>query len=70
MTTRRKWLPPIYLVLAPASLALFNDRLAVPQRSHTLTAAEQRGKAIFEAAGTQCVICTTAAPLRSTMCWS
>jgi len=38
-------------------LALFIDSLQAPQRPHTLTAAEQRGKDIFESAGTQCAAC-------------
>ena len=39
------------------SLALYLDSLAVPARMHTLTEAEQRGKAIFESAETQCAVC-------------
>jgi YVTN family beta-propeller protein len=39
------------------SLALFVDSLAVPNRTQTLSAAEQRGKAIFEAPQTQCSMC-------------
>jgi YVTN family beta-propeller protein len=38
-------------------LALYIDSLSVPPRSHTFTAAELRGKAIFESPQTQCVTC-------------
>ena len=38
-------------------LALYIDSLSVPTRSHTFTAAELRGKAIFESPQTQCVTC-------------
>jgi YVTN family beta-propeller protein len=38
-------------------LAAFIDSLAVPARTHTLTAAEARGKAIFESAETDCLRC-------------
>jgi cytochrome c peroxidase len=38
-------------------LALFIDSLAMPARSHTLTKAEQRGRAIFESPQTQCSVC-------------
>jgi len=38
-------------------LALFIDSLQTPERSHTLSAAEQRGKAIFESVETQCATC-------------
>lgn len=38
-------------------LALYIDSLAVPVRAHTLTEAEQRGKAIFESPQTQCSDC-------------
>jgi YVTN family beta-propeller protein len=38
-------------------LALFIDSLAVPERSHVLTDAEQRGKAIFESPQTACSTC-------------
>ncbi len=38
-------------------LAAFIDSLAVPPRTHTLTPAEQRGKAIFESAETDCATC-------------
>jgi YVTN family beta-propeller protein len=38
-------------------LALYIDSLAVPDRSHILTAAEVRGKAIFESQQTQCAVC-------------
>jgi YVTN family beta-propeller protein len=39
------------------SLAAFIDSLAVPPRTHTLTLAEQRGKAIFESTETACATC-------------
>jgi len=39
------------------SLALYIDSLAVPDRSHIPTAAEVRGKAIFESQQTQCAVC-------------
>jgi YVTN family beta-propeller protein len=39
------------------SLAAFIDSLTVPTRTHTLTPAESRGKAIFESAETQCASC-------------
>ncbi len=39
------------------SLAAFIDSLAVPTRTHTLTPAESRGKAIFESAETRCASC-------------
>ncbi len=39
------------------SLAAYIDSLAVPQRSHTLTAAELRGKVLFESAQTGCAVC-------------
>jgi YVTN family beta-propeller protein len=38
-------------------LAAFIDSLTVPARMHTLTAAEQRGKAIFESPDTGCASC-------------
>lgn len=38
-------------------LAAFIDSLTVPPRKHTLTPAEQRGKAIFESAETGCATC-------------
>jgi YVTN family beta-propeller protein len=38
-------------------LAAFIDSLAVPERSHTLTAAEQRGRATFESPETGCATC-------------
>jgi YVTN family beta-propeller protein len=38
-------------------LAAFIDSLAVPQRVHALTAAERRGKVIFESTETECAIC-------------
>ncbi|MBN1922529.1 MAG: beta-propeller fold lactonase family protein [Anaerolineae bacterium] len=38
-------------------LALFIDSLIVPTRTHALTPAELRGKAIFESAETQCAVC-------------
>jgi YVTN family beta-propeller protein len=38
-------------------LAAFIDSLAVPARTHTLTPAERRGKAIFESAETDCLRC-------------
>lgn len=38
-------------------LALFIDSLAVPARTHALTPAELRGKALFESAGTDCTTC-------------
>jgi YVTN family beta-propeller protein len=38
-------------------LAAFIDSLAVPARTHALTAAEQRGKAIFELPETGCASC-------------
>ena len=38
-------------------LAAFIDSLAVPARTHTLTPAEQRGKAIFESPETGCASC-------------
>ena len=38
-------------------LAAFIDSLAVPQRTHTLTAAEQRGNAVFESLQTGCATC-------------
>jgi len=38
-------------------LAAFIDSLAVPERRHTLTAAELRGQAIFESPGTGCATC-------------
>ncbi len=38
-------------------LAAFVDSLAVPSRTHTLSPAEQRGKAIFESAETDCATC-------------
>jgi YVTN family beta-propeller protein len=38
-------------------LAAFIDSLAAPSRTHTLTAAEQRGKVVFESSQTQCVEC-------------
>jgi YVTN family beta-propeller protein len=38
-------------------LAAFIDSLAAPERTHTLTPAEQRGKAIFESAETGCAAC-------------
>ena len=39
------------------SLAAFIDSLAAPTRTHALTPAELRGKAIFESAETQCASC-------------
>ena len=39
------------------SLAAFIDNLVVPQRQHTLTPAEQRGKEIFESPQTGCADC-------------
>jgi cytochrome c peroxidase len=39
------------------SLALFIDGLSVPPRSHTLSTAEQRGKAVFESPQTRCAEC-------------
>ncbi|MBN1814058.1 MAG: beta-propeller fold lactonase family protein, partial [Anaerolineae bacterium] len=42
-------------------LAAFIDSLAVPERTHTLTPAEQRGKAIFESPETGCASCHPAA---------
>jgi YVTN family beta-propeller protein len=38
-------------------LAAFIDSLAVPARTHALTPAEQRGKAIFESSATGCASC-------------
>jgi YVTN family beta-propeller protein len=38
-------------------LALYIDSLALPQRTHTLSAAELRGKAIFESPQTGCQTC-------------
>jgi len=38
-------------------LAAFIDSLTVPSRMHTLTLAEQRGKAIFESPATGCATC-------------
>jgi YVTN family beta-propeller protein len=38
-------------------LALFIDSLALPQRTHTLSAAELRGKAVFESPQTGCQTC-------------
>ena len=38
-------------------LAAFIDSLTVPPRTHTLTPAEQRGKAIFESAEADCATC-------------
>lgn len=38
-------------------LALYIDSLAVPNRAHVLTQAEQRGKAIFESPHTRCSAC-------------
>jgi cytochrome c peroxidase len=38
-------------------LAAYIDSLAVPERSHSLTEAEQRGKAVFESPQTQCADC-------------
>lgn len=38
-------------------LALFIDGLSVPARTHTLTEAELRGKAIFESQQTECAVC-------------
>lgn len=38
-------------------LAAFIDSLTVPERTHTLTPAEQRGKAIFESTETECAAC-------------
>jgi YVTN family beta-propeller protein len=38
-------------------LAGYIDSLTVPQRSHALTPAEQRGKAVFESAETECATC-------------
>ena len=38
-------------------LALYIDSLSVPSRTHTLTEAELRGKAIFESPQTQCAVC-------------
>ena len=38
-------------------LAAFIDSLSVPDRTHTLTSAEQRGKAIFESPETDCARC-------------
>ncbi len=38
-------------------LAAFIDSLSVPERTHTLTAAERRGKAIFESDETGCADC-------------
>jgi cytochrome c peroxidase len=39
------------------ALAAYIDSLAVPERSHRLTAAEQRGKVIFDSPETQCAVC-------------
>jgi YVTN family beta-propeller protein len=39
------------------SLAAFIDSLGLPARSHTLTPAEQRGRAIFESSQTNCLDC-------------
>lgn len=39
------------------TLAAFIDSLAVPPRSHTLTAAEQRGRVLFESTQTGCAAC-------------
>jgi YVTN family beta-propeller protein len=38
-------------------LAAFIDSLALPQRSHSLTAAEERGRLIFNSPGTECLVC-------------
>ena len=38
-------------------LAAFIDSLSVPERTHTLTPAEQRGQAIFESPETGCAAC-------------
>lgn len=38
-------------------LSLFLDSLAAPERSHELTPAEQRGRAVFESPQTQCAAC-------------
>jgi YVTN family beta-propeller protein len=38
-------------------LAAFIDSLQVPEREHTLTPAEQRGKALFESPQTDCLTC-------------
>ncbi len=38
-------------------LAAFIDSLPVPERTHTLAPAEQRGKAIFESTETECASC-------------
>ncbi|MCK5246493.1 hypothetical protein KAR02_06315 [Candidatus Bipolaricaulota bacterium] len=39
------------------SLATFIDSLGLPERQHTLTAAEERGKALFESELTECIVC-------------
>jgi cytochrome c peroxidase len=46
------------------SLAAFIDSLPIPDRTHALTAAEQRGKVVFESAGANCITCHPA-PLYS-----
>lgn len=39
------------------ALAAYIDSLAVPDRAHTLTAAEERGRLIFESPETECATC-------------